>query len=157
MPARSKIVKTEDRRKAREDLNKLFEGLCQRFKDPEEYLSEDLLEIIQEINKTILPNAKFERKWDDHFNMVDAIIKANNEETILFKARVKRLGNMGILLITELTTEAEKDLEAHCTSPYHPFAILLATNIKHQFRDLSVTIKPTIWKGRISETEIIMQ
>jgi hypothetical protein len=89
--------------------------------------------------------------------MVDAIIKANNEETILFKARVKRLGNLGVLLITEPTIEAETDLEAHCASPYHPFAILLAANIKHQFRDLSVTIKPTIWKGRISETEIIMQ
>ena len=153
----TKIVTTEDRNKARQSMSKLFSGLCRRFKDPEDYLSDEIVEMIQEINKTVLPKVKFERNWDDHINMIEAIVEANNEETLLFKASYKRLGNLGIVLVTEMTKEAEKAHLEESKSAYHPFAILLAANIKHQFRDLSVMVKPTLWKRRISETEIIMQ
>jgi hypothetical protein len=157
MAKKSMIVRTEDRHAAQDHLHQLLMGLCRRFKDPEDYLSEDLIETIQDINAKILPKVKFERSWDDHFHLIDIIIEANNEDTLLFKVRYKRLGNLGILLTTEYAKDVDPDEVCAPPSPYHPFAILLAANIKHQFRDLSVTIKPTVWKKRTSETEIIMQ
>jgi hypothetical protein len=157
MAKKSNIVKTEDRHAAQDQLHHLLTGLCRRFKDPEDYLSEDLIETIQDINAKILPKVKFERSWDDHFHLIDVIIEANNEDTLLFKVKYKRLGNLGILLLTEFAKDVDPDAICPPRSPYHPFAILLAANIKHQFRDLSVKVKPTVWKKRTSETEIIMQ
>jgi hypothetical protein len=155
--AKRKIVTTEDRHEAQARLHTLLMGMCRRFKDPADYLSEDVLEAIQEINKTILPTVKFERSWDDHFYMIDAIIEANNKDSLLFTASYTRLGNLGILLVLKYSKDVELDGPWAAPTAFHPFAILLAANIKHQFRDLSVRVKPTVWKTRTSETEIIMQ
>jgi len=155
--AKRKIVTTKDRHEGQAQLHKLLMGMCRRFKDPEDYLSEDLIEAIKEINEKILPTVKFERSWDDHFHLIDAIIEANNKDSLLFKASYKRLGNLGILLVLKFARDVNGDGPWAAPTTFHPFAILLAANIKHQFRDLSVTVKPTVWKMRTSETEIIMQ
>jgi hypothetical protein len=146
----------EEREKAREDMKKIFLGLKKRFRDPDDYLSDDILEAITEINNKVLPTINFQRKWDDHFRLIDAVIGANNEESLFFKVGYERLGNMGIVVHTELPQDV-CDGDCPRIGPYHPFALLLAANVKYLFRDLSVTIKSTRYSGRNSTTEILMQ
>jgi hypothetical protein len=148
---------SEERRKAVEKMNDVFTGLSKRFSSPEQFLDKEFLESVLEINKEVLPHVRFERTWTDHFKLLDALVKANNKENTPFlSVRYERLGNLGILLVTEMSGNIEIS-ENTCNLPIHPFAMLLAANIKHQFRDLSIKLKPTVWKGRTSETEITMQ
>jgi hypothetical protein len=147
----------DERKDAIEKMNEIVKGLSRRFKSPEQFLDEEYIETILEVNKQVLPQVEFERNWNDHYKFIESLIKVNNKANDPFlHVNYKRLGNLGILLTTEHSNLCEtKDKTKNPV--YHPFAILLAANIKHQFRDLSITLKPTKWKGTISETEIIMQ
>lgn len=147
----------DNRIEAIDRMNEIISGLTRRFSSPEEFLEGDFLEIILDVNEQILPHVKFERNWNDHFMLIEALVDANNKENAPYlQVRFKRLSNLGILLITEYSSQMKINKKA--SNPrYHPFALLLAANIKHQFRDLSITLRPTTWKGKTSETEIIMQ
>jgi hypothetical protein len=134
----------------------LLEGLSKRFNKPEDFLTKEFISTIKEINKAVLPNVKFERNWKDHFLFMNELIKENNKQCMLCKAQVERLWNMGVIL----RIEASKDqlvTDHTCGAKYHPFAIFLAANVKYQFRDLSIKIKPTRYVHGLAETEIVMQ
>jgi hypothetical protein len=145
-----------DKEKMRERIRKIYQGLQKRFSDPKDFLDPDLLEALRSANKEVLPSVRFERSWNDHFKLIEAIIEANNKDSIFIKARYKKLGNMGILLITEVA-EGVKASDTACSGECIPFAVFLAANVKLMFRDLSVKLRPTVYKGRIAETEITMQ
>jgi hypothetical protein len=158
MPLKHSDEPRQDQRKdAIERMNEIITGLTKRFSSPEEFLEGDFLEMILEVNKQVLPDVKFERNWNDHFKFIEALVDANNKENAPYlQVKCRRLGNLGVLLVTEGSSQMKNRKKA--SNPrYHPFVLLLAANVKHQFRDLSITLKPTTWKLKTSESEMIMQ
>jgi hypothetical protein len=140
----------------RKSTKVLIEGLSKRFNKPEDFLTKEFIQTINDINKVVLPNVKFERNWTDHFHFIKELVKENNKQCMLCKAEVERLWNMGIVLSID-ATEDQLITDHTCGAKYHPFAIFLAANVKYQFRDLSIKIKPTRYVQGRAETEIVMQ
>jgi len=140
----------------RKSMKPLLEGLSKRFNRPEDFLTKEFISTINEINKVVLPNVKFERNWNDHFHFINELVKENNKQCLLCKAEFERLWNMGIVLSID-ATEDQLVTDHTCGAKYHPFAIFLAANVKYQFRDLSIKIKPTRYVQGRAETEIVMQ
>jgi hypothetical protein len=140
----------------RQSMKLLLADLGKRFNNPEDLLTKEFIKSINEINRLVLPNVKFERNWNDHFHFMDALIKENNKQCLLCNAEIERLGNLGIVLRIN-ASEDQMIKDPSCGARYHPFAIFLAANVKYQFRDLSIKIKPTRYIKDRTETEILMQ
>jgi len=145
-----------DKDAVRAIMKRLLTGLSKRFSDPEDFLNDDFMATIKEVNRIILPNIKFEHTWTDHFLLINEIVKENNRQCILCKVEVEPLGNMGVLL-SIISSEDHLTRKHTARSKYHPFSLLLAANVKYQFRDLSITLKPTRYIEGRAETEIMMQ
>ena len=140
----------------RRSIKILLVGLSRRFTKPEDFLTKEFIGTINEINKTVLPNVQFERNWNDHFHFINELVLENNKQCLLCEAKVERLGNMGIVL--SINAAEDRLITDHsCEGRYHPFAIFLMANVKYQFRDLSINIKPTRYAEGRAETEITMQ
>jgi hypothetical protein len=144
------------RKEVRERLAPILEGLKKRFKDPKDFLSKEMMQMVHALNAEVLPTIQFERNWNDHFHLIDAIIEANNVEALLYKIKYRKLGRMGIVLYTEWVDDMP-EADRSCSGDINPLAILLAANVKTLFRDLSISIKPTCFSGKGDETEILFQ
>jgi hypothetical protein len=146
-------INTEEIRKS---MKLLLEGLSKRFKKPEDFLNKDFIKTINDITKIVLPNVQFERNWNDHFHFISEFVKENNKQCLLCKAEIERLGNLGVVLRIN-SSEDQLITDYSCGGRFHPFAIFLAANVKYQFRDLSIKIKPTRYVEGRAETELVMQ
>jgi hypothetical protein len=140
----------------RKSTKVLLENLNKRFNRPEDFLTKEFIETIKEIDKAVLPNVPFERNWNDHFHFINVLVEENNKQCLLCKAEIERLGKMGVVLKINAIDD-QLIVDYTCGERYHPFAIFLAANVKYQFRDLAIKVKPTRYIKTQALTEIIMQ